>query len=57
MCNKLTLKNAGVKNGTVITAWNGKPIDEYMEEVKDTLPPQIFQTPDRDNEEFYINDL
>lgn len=27
MCNKLTLKNAGVKNGTVITAWNGKPID------------------------------
>ncbi|MBR1598659.1 MAG: hypothetical protein IJ661_07115 [Lachnospiraceae bacterium] len=51
--NKLTLKNAGVKNGTVITAWNGKPIDEHMEDVKGKLPPQIFQTPDRDNEEFY----
>lgn len=51
--DRLTLKNAGVKNGTVITAWNGTPIDEYMEEISDELPPQLFQVPDKDNEEFY----
>ena len=31
--NRLTLKNAGIKNGTVITKWNGKSIDEYYDEV------------------------
>ena len=51
--DRLTLKNAGVKNGTVITAWNGKPVEEYIKEVKDELPPQLFQVPDKDNEEFY----
>lgn len=47
--NLLTLKNAGIRNGTVITAWDGKPIEEYY----DQLAPQLFQVPDRDNEAFY----
>lgn len=47
---RLTLKNAGIKNGTIITKWNGKSIDEYYDEVKYYMD----QYPVRDNEEFYL---
>lgn len=46
---RLTLKNAGIKNGTIITKWNGKPIDEYFGELSYYLEPY----PVRENEEFY----
>ena len=46
--NRLTLKNAGIKNGTVITKWNGKSIDEYYDEVT----YYVGQYPDKENEEF-----
>ena len=48
--DRLTLKNAGIKNGTVITKWNGKSIEEYLEKVN----YYIYQYPVRENEEFYI---
>ncbi len=48
--NRLTLKNAGIKNGTIITKWNGKPIDEYFSEVN----YYMSQYPVRENEEFYL---
>ena len=48
--DKLTLKNAGIKNGTIITKWNGKPIDEYYDNVKYYME----QYPVRENEEFYL---
>lgn len=48
--DKLTLKNAGIKNGTIITKWNGKPIDEYYDDVKYYME----QYPVRENEEFYL---
>ncbi|MCR5700682.1 MAG: hypothetical protein K6G76_00875 [Lachnospiraceae bacterium] len=48
--DKLTLKNAGIKNGTIITKWNGKPIDEYYDEIKYYME----QYPVRENEEFYL---
>ena len=48
-CDRLTLKNAGIKNGTIITKWNGKPIDEYFGE----LSYYFEQYPVRENEEFY----
>ena len=47
---RLTLKNAGIKNGTVITKWNGKPVEEYFGEVT----YYIDQYPVRENEEFYL---
>ncbi|MBR6402694.1 MAG: hypothetical protein IKS48_04870 [Eubacterium sp.] len=48
--DRLTLKNAGIKNGTVITRWNGRPIDEYFEKVRYYME----QYPVRENEEFYL---
>ncbi len=48
--NKEVLKNAGIKNGTVITKWNGKEIDEYYDEIK----YYITSFPVRENEEFYM---
>ncbi len=48
--DRLTLKNAGIKNGTVITKWNGIPIDELMNEVTYYMD----QYPVRENEEFFI---
>ena len=48
--DRLTLKNAGIRNGTVITKWNGKPIEEFYEEVR----YYIDQYPVRENEEFYL---
>ena len=47
--DRSVLSNAGIKNGTIITKWDGKPIDEYLDEISITL----FASPDRDNEEFY----
>ena len=46
---RLTLKNAGIHNGTVITKWNGKPIDEYFDEID----YYFEQFPVKENEEFY----
>lgn len=48
--DRLTLKKAGIRNGTVITKWNGKPIDEYFKEVN----YYMNQYPVRENEEFYL---
>lgn len=48
--NKDIIKNAGIKNGTVITKWNGKPIDDYFDEVTYYINPY----PVRENEEFYL---
>ena len=48
--NKEVLKNAGIKNGTVITKWNGREIDEYYDEIK----YYITSFPVRENEEFYM---
>ena len=47
--DRLTLVNAGIKNGTIITKWDGKAIDEYF----DDIPFYYFQVPVRENEEFY----
>ena len=47
---RLTLQDAGIANGTVITKWNGKAIDEYFEEVD----YYFNQYPVRENEEFYL---
>ena len=47
--NRLTLKNAGIHNGTIITKWNGKPIDEYFDEIDYYMD----QFPVKENEEFY----
>ena len=47
---RLSLKNAGIKNGTVITKWNGKPVEDILAEVDYYLN----QYPDRENERFYI---
>jgi hypothetical protein len=47
---RLTLKNAGIKNGTVITKWNGKTIDSYFDEIT----YYFNQNPVLANEEFYL---
>ena len=47
--DRLTLVNAGIKNGTIITKWDGKAIDEYF----DDIPFYYFQVPVKENEEFY----
>jgi hypothetical protein len=47
--DRLTLKNAGIKNGTIITKWNGKPIEEYF----DDISYYMEQYPVRENEEFF----
>ena len=47
---RLTLKKAGIHNGTVITKWNGKPVEDWFENVRCYL----FQCPDRENELFYL---
>ena len=46
---RLTLVNAGIKNGTIITKWDGKAIDNYF----DDIPFYYFQVPVKENEEFY----
>ena len=48
--DRLTLKNAGIKNGTIITKWNGKSIEDYFEEISYYME----QYPVRENEEFYL---
>ena len=47
--DRLQLKNAGLHNGSVITSWNGRPVEEMTEHVGVTL----FSNPDRRNEAFY----
>ena len=47
--DRLILKNAGIKNGTVITKWNGMPLEECLDEVNYYME----QYPVRENEEFY----
>ena len=48
--DRLTLKDAGIRNGTVITKWNGKEIEAYFDEVE----YYFDQYPVRENEEFYL---
>ncbi len=48
--DRLTLKNAGIKNGTIITEWNGRPVEDYF----DGINYYIMQYPVRENEEFYL---
>ena len=48
--DRLTLKNAGIKNGTIITEWNGRAVEDYF----DGINYYIMQYPDRENEEFYL---
>lgn len=47
--DRLTLKNAGIKNGTVVTKWNGKPVDELF----GGIDYYLYGYPVRDNEDFY----
>lgn len=47
--DRLSLVSAGIKNGTVITKWDGKDIEEYFDDIKF----YYFQVPVNDNEEFY----
>ncbi|MCR5251673.1 MAG: hypothetical protein K6E50_13805 [Lachnospiraceae bacterium] len=47
--DRLSLVNAGLHNGSIITAWDGKSIEELEQEV-DVYAESI---PTRDNEEFY----
>ena len=47
---RLTLKESGIHNGTVITKWNGRAVEEWYEDVRCYL----FQSPDRENEQFYL---
>ncbi|MCR4648281.1 MAG: hypothetical protein K5776_04300 [Lachnospiraceae bacterium] len=47
-----TLKNAGIANGTVITEWNGKPVEEYFDEINYYLT--TFTYPVKENEDFYL---
>lgn len=47
--DRLTLKNAGIKNGTIITKWNGRPVEEYFDEID----YYFMQYPVRENEIFY----
>ena len=48
--NRLTILNAGIKNGTVITSWDGKSMEELMDEQE----LYLFPSPDKVNEEFYL---
>lgn len=48
--NVNALKNAGIKNGTIITKWNGKSIEEYYDDIKYYVSPY----PVRENEEFFL---
>lgn len=45
-----TLCDAGIKNGTVITKWNGQEIEAYYDEIK----YYFTQYPVRENEEFFL---
>ncbi|MCR5847304.1 MAG: hypothetical protein K6G75_04225 [Lachnospiraceae bacterium] len=44
------LKNAGIKNGTIITKWNGRAIDDYYDDIK----YYVSAYPVRENEEFFL---
>ncbi len=46
---RLTLWNAGVRNGTIITGWNGKSVEELLNEVE----VYWMSFPDRENEMFF----
>lgn len=48
--DRLQLLNAGLHNGSVITTWNGKSIEEIEKEVD--VYAETF--PSKDNEEFYL---
>ena len=48
--DRLQLKNAGLHNGSIITAWNGRP----FEEAYDQIEAYMQSYPDRRNEEFYL---
>ncbi len=47
-----TLKNSGITNGTVITKWNGKPVEEYYDEINYYFT--TFTYPVKENEDFYL---
>lgn len=46
---RLTLWDAGVRNGTIITGWNGKSVEELLKEVE----VYWMNYPDRENEAFF----
>ncbi|MBR5421564.1 MAG: hypothetical protein IK115_10480 [Lachnospiraceae bacterium] len=48
--DRLTLKNAGLHNGSIITAWDGRSIEEAEKEVD----VYVDSFPSLDNEEFYL---
>ncbi|MBR3305642.1 MAG: hypothetical protein IKI75_00140 [Lachnospiraceae bacterium] len=48
--NVLQLKEAGLHNGSVITAWNGRPVEELYDQIE----AYLSSYPDRRNEEFYL---
>ena len=47
--DRLQLRNAGLHNGSVITSWNGRAVEEMTAQVEVTL----YSNPDCRNEEFY----
>ncbi len=49
--DRLQLLNAGIHNGTVITSWDGKSIEELKKEVD----VYVDAFPSKDNEEFYLS--
>ena len=49
--DRLQLLNAGIHNGTVITSWDGKSIEELQKEVD----VYVDAFPSKDNEEFYLS--
>ena len=50
MEDRLQLYDAGIHNGSVITSWNGRPVEESFDQVE----AYINSYPDRRNEEFYL---
>ncbi len=48
--DRFVLKNAGIHNGTVITAWDNEPVDSYFDKVE----VYLSSFPDRQNELFYL---
>ncbi|MCR4640500.1 MAG: hypothetical protein K5697_00540 [Lachnospiraceae bacterium] len=48
--DRLQLKNAGLRNGSIITAWNGRPVEDAYAGIE----AYMSSFPDRRNEEFYL---
>lgn len=48
--DRLQLKNAGLHNGSIITAWNDRPVEDAYAGIE----AYMSSFPDRRNEEFYL---